>query len=43
MEELRLQARAVFVLDKDRRIIHVEYVDEGTNHPDYDAVVNLLK
>lgn len=43
MVENRLQARAVFVLDSDRKIIHAEYVSEGTNHPDYDTVVNLLK
>ncbi|MGM0436280.1 MAG: thiol peroxidase [Bacillota bacterium] len=43
MVEMRLQARAVFVLDSDRKIIHTEYVSEATNHPDYDAVVDLLK
>ncbi len=43
IEEHRLQARAVFVLDADWRILHVEYVSEVTDHPDYDAVVKLLK
>jgi thiol peroxidase len=42
MEEHRLQARAVFVLDSDLKIIHVEYVNEGTDHPNYETVVNLL-
>ncbi len=43
MEEHRLQARAVFVLDSNKKIVHVEYVDEVTEHPDYDAVIKLLK
>ncbi|MFW5892915.1 MAG: thiol peroxidase [Bacillota bacterium] len=43
MEEYRLQARAVFVLDQNRKIVHVEYVNEVTEHPDYDSVVELVK
>jgi len=43
IEELRLQARSVFVLDEKRKIIHREYVAEMTNHPDYEAVTKLFK
>ncbi len=43
IEELRLQARSVFVLDEERKIIHREYVAEMTNHPDYEAVRKLVQ
>ncbi len=43
IDEYRLQARSVFVLDRERRIIHLEYVDEVGDHPDYDKVVQLLE
>lgn len=46
LKELRLLARAVFVLDGQNKITYVEYLDEMTNHPDYEkalaAVKNLL-
>ncbi len=42
IEELRLQARSVFVLDAERKIIHREYVAEMTDHPDYEAVKSLF-
>jgi thiol peroxidase len=40
---LPLLCRAVFVVDKDGKITHAEYVSEVTNHPDYDAAVAALK
>ncbi|ERJ13040.1 thiol peroxidase [Haloplasma contractile] len=43
VKELRLQTRAVFVLDNNNKIAHVEYLDEITNHPNYDAVINKVK
>jgi len=43
MEEFRLQARTVFILDADRTITYVERVGEGSDHPDYDAVIAKLK
>lgn len=42
VEELGLLARAVFVLDKDNVVRHVEYVSEIGNEPDYDAVLNAV-
>lgn len=43
MDELRLQARSVFVIDENDKVVHVEYVSEGTNPPDYDVAVDALK
>jgi thioredoxin-dependent peroxiredoxin len=36
---LRLEARAIFVVDEAGVLRHVEYVDEVTSHPDYDAAL----
>lgn len=43
IDKLRLLARAVFVLNKDREVVYVEYLDEMGNHPNYDALFNFLK
>lgn len=43
MKELRLLARAVFVVDSNNKITYVEYVDEVTNFPDYEAALNAAK
>jgi thiol peroxidase len=42
IEDLHLLARAVFVLDKNHTVKHVEYVSEVTNEPDYDAALSAL-
>lgn len=39
----RLQARAVFVLDSDRRVIYKEIVENVSNHPSYDALINFIE
>ena len=39
IKELQLLARAVFVLDKNDNVTHVEYVKEVANQPDYEAVL----
>jgi len=39
MDELRLLARAVFVVDRDDRVTYVEYVPEVGNFPDFDRAV----
>lgn len=36
VKELRLNTRAVFVLDKSDTVRHVEYVKEISTHPNYD-------
>lgn len=43
IKELRLLARAVFVVDGDGVIRYVEYVKEVTEHPDYNKVLNFVK
>jgi len=43
IKELRLLARAVFVVDADNKVTYVEYVPEATDNPDYDKVLEFLK
>ncbi len=43
IEDLRLLARAVFLLDENRKVVYVEYLDEMSNHPDYDALLDFIK
>ncbi|OES44139.1 thiol peroxidase [Domibacillus iocasae] len=43
MKELRLLARSVFVIDSSDTVTYVEYVGEGTDHPDYDAAIEAAK
>jgi len=43
MEELRLLARAIFVVDENDKVVHVEYVPEVTTHPNYDAALEAAK
>ena len=39
IRKLQLDARAVFVLDKDNTVRYVEYVKEVADHPNYDAAL----
>ncbi|HSB51237.1 MAG TPA: thiol peroxidase [Dissulfurispiraceae bacterium] len=43
IKELRLLARAIFVVDKSDTIRYVEIVPEVTNHPDYDKALAVVK
>lgn len=43
MQELRLLARAVFVIDQKGTVTYVEYVAEGTSHPNYEAAIDAVK
>lgn len=43
IEELKLLARGVFVLDSDGKIVHAETVGEVTEEPDYEAAINALR
>jgi thiol peroxidase len=43
IKELRLLARAVFIVDKEDTVRYVEVVSEVTNHPDYDKALEALK
>ncbi len=43
IKELRLLARAVFVMDKSGIVRYVEIVNELTNEPDYQSALNVVK
>ncbi len=43
IQELRLLARAVFVVDSNDTVTYVEYVSEATNHPNYEAALEASK
>ncbi|MHC4069783.1 MAG: thiol peroxidase [Planctomycetota bacterium] len=43
IKELRLLARAVFVVDKERIVRYVELVNELTEEPNYDSVLKTAK
>ncbi|HOZ49840.1 MAG TPA: thiol peroxidase [Candidatus Hydrogenedentes bacterium] len=43
IKELRLEARAVFVVDAEGIIRYVQYVPEITTEPDYEAALAALK
>jgi len=43
IKELRLLARSIFVIDKDDKVVYVEYVSEVTDHPDYDKALEVVK
>ncbi|HPS52679.1 MAG TPA: thiol peroxidase [Phycisphaerae bacterium] len=40
---LRLLARAIFVADRDGRLIYMQIVPEVTNHPNYDGALDAVK
>ena len=42
ISEYRLQTRAVFVIDQQNKVLYAEYVDEVTNHPNYDALLEFV-
>lgn len=43
VKELRLLARAIFVVGKDGLVKHAEVVPEMTHHPDYDKAIAAAK
>jgi len=43
IEEMRLLARGVVVLDKENKVQHVEYVPEIGEEPDYEAAIKAAK
>ncbi len=43
VKELRLESRAIFVIDRDGIIRYVEYVPEIASHPNYDAALEAVK
>lgn len=43
IKELRLLARAVFIVDKNGVIKYIQIVDELTNEPDYEAAIKAVR
>jgi thiol peroxidase len=43
IKELRIESRAIFVLDKDNTIRHAQYVKEVTDHPDYETALQAAR
>jgi thiol peroxidase len=43
MKEFRLLARSIFVIDKNDKVTYVEYVGEGTDHPNYEKAIEAVK
>src|SRR5216110_795134 len=40
IKELRIESRAIFVLDRTNTVRHVEYVKEVAEHPNYDSALS---
>jgi thiol peroxidase len=43
IDELKILARGVFVLDKDGKVVHAEQVKEVAEEPNYDTALSALK
>ncbi len=43
IKELRLLARSIFVVDSNDKVTYVEYVEEVSNHPDYESALEAIK
>lgn len=43
IKESRLNCRAIFVVDPEGTLRHVEYVKEVAEHPDYDAALKAVR
>jgi thiol peroxidase len=41
--DLRIESRAIFVLDSENKLRHVEYVKEVGDHPNYEAALEAAK
>jgi thiol peroxidase len=43
IKELRIESRAIFVVDQNNVVRHAEYVTEVADHPNYDAALTVAK
>jgi len=43
IKELRIESRAIFVLDRNNNVRHVEYVKEVADHPNYEAALSAAR
>ena len=40
IKDLRIESRAIFVVDENDKLLHVEYVKEMADHPNYEAALS---
>jgi thiol peroxidase len=43
IKELRIESRAIFVVDGNNKIRHAEYVKEVADHPNYEAALSAAR
>jgi thioredoxin-dependent peroxiredoxin len=43
ISDLRIESRAIFVVDADNILRHVEYVRQVSDHPDYEAALAAVR
>ncbi len=43
IKELRIESRAIFVIDSENKIRHAEYVKEVADHPIYEAALSAAR
>jgi thiol peroxidase len=43
IKELRIESRAIFVVDPSNKIRHAEYVKEVADHPNYEAALSAAR
>ena len=43
IEGLKLISRGIIIIDKNNKVRYVEYVQEVTDHPDYDKAIEIAK
>lgn len=43
IRDLRIESRAIFVVDRHNKLVHVEYVRKMSDHPDYEAALAAAK
>jgi len=43
IKELRIESRAIFVIDRQNQVRYAEYVKEVADHPDYEAALRAAR
>jgi thiol peroxidase len=43
IKELRIESRAIFVIDQNNKILHAEYVKEVADFPNYEAALGAVR
>ena len=43
IKPLRIHSRAIFVVGKDNKVVHAEYVGEVADHPNYEAALAAVR